>query len=70
MNESVLDRGIRVAIGVAMLIIGFGVVGGTAGTVIGIASVIPLLTGTVGFCPIYRVLGIRTNNSSDEKLAS
>ena len=26
----------------------------------GLVGLVPLLTGLVGFCPLYRVLGIRT----------
>lgn len=63
MNEGIVDRAIRVVLGIALLIIGFAAVGGTAGTIIGIVGFVPLLTGLVGFCPLYRVFGFRTNAS-------
>lgn len=65
MNEAGWDRIVRVVLGVALMIIGFGVVGGTGGTVLGIVAIVPLLTGIVGWCPLYTVLGIRTNGRRD-----
>lgn len=44
-----------------LLVVGFGVVGGTGGTVLGIVGLIPLVTGLVGHCPLYRVFKFRTN---------
>ncbi|MFC5499387.1 DUF2892 domain-containing protein [Caenimonas terrae] len=49
-----MDRSVRVAVGV--LLIGMalpGVIGPW-----GYIGVIPLLTGAVGFCPLYRLLGV------------
>lgn len=64
-NEGTIDRALRVALGVALLIIGFAVVGGTAGTIVGIVGLVPLLTGLAGWCPLYSVFGIRTTGSTD-----
>jgi hypothetical protein len=56
MNEGTIDRVLRVVVGVAILSLAF----------IGPQSpwaylgLIPLLTGVVGFCPAYALLGIRT----------
>jgi hypothetical protein len=55
-NESNLDRGLRVLIGLALLSLVF--VGPQ--TPIGWIGVIPLVTGLLGSCPIYRLLGINT----------
>ena len=68
-NEGLVDRIIRVALGVALLVVGFGVIGGTAGTVAGVVGLVPLLTGLVGWCPIYSLLGLRTNKASGEPAA-
>ncbi len=62
-NEGTVDRAIRVVLGIALLIIGFAAVGGTAGTIIGIIGLVPLLTGLVGWCPLYAVFGITTTNA-------
>ena len=55
-NEGVLDRGLRVVVGLAMISLVF--VGPQ--TVWGWIGLVPLITGLVGVCPIYSVLGIRT----------
>jgi hypothetical protein len=60
-NEAGWDRILRVLLGVALLVVGFAVVGGTLGVVLGVVGLVPLITGLVGYCPLYRVLHIRTN---------
>jgi hypothetical protein len=55
-NEGTLDRAIRVVLGVALLTL---TVAGPQ-TMLGLLGVVPLLTGIVGFCPLYRLVGIRT----------
>ena len=55
-NESNLDRTLRVVIGLVLLSLVF--VGPK--TPVGWIGVIPLITGLVGSCPIYRLLGINT----------
>lgn len=62
-NEASWDRILRVVLGVALLIVGFGVMDGTAGVVVGIIGFVPLITGLVGWCPLYSVLRIRTNHA-------
>jgi hypothetical protein len=56
MNEGALDRTVRIVLGIALL--SLTVVG--PHTLLGLIGVVPLLTGIVGFCPLYRVLGVRT----------
>ena len=58
-NENYLDRGLRVLVGVALLAL--AVTGQTAWGYIG---VLPLLTGLVGSCPAYRLLGVSTCRSA------
>jgi hypothetical protein len=61
-NESSMDRIIRVVAGLALLALGFsGMVTGTLGTVFKILGFVPLLTGLVGFCPFYSLLKFQTN---------
>lgn len=55
-NEGGLDRLLRVVVGLVMLALVF--VGPK--TQLGWIGVVPLLTGLVGFCPAYRILGINT----------
>ena len=62
-NEAGWDRVARVVLGVVLLVVGFGVLDGTLGVVVGVVALVPLLTGLVGWCPLYSVLGIRTNKA-------
>jgi hypothetical protein len=64
-NEAGWDRTARVVVGVVLLAVGFGVVGGTGGAVLGVVGLIPLVTGLVGYCPIYGVLHVRTNHPNE-----
>lgn len=64
-NEGTVDRAIRVVLGIALLIIGFAAIGGTAGTIVGLVGLVPLLTGLAGWCPLYSVLGIKTTGAAD-----
>ena len=57
-NESKLDRVLRVVLGIAILALTFF----GPKTLWGLVGFIPLITGAVGFCPIYRVLGISTHH--------
>jgi hypothetical protein len=62
-NEGMIDRAARVGLGIVLLIVGFGVMGGTGGVIVGLIGLVPLLTGLAGVCPIYSLLGIRTTES-------
>jgi hypothetical protein len=58
-NEATWDRALRMFAGLVLLYLGWaGVVGGTLGLVFKILGFLPLLTGAVGFCPVYRLFGI------------
>lgn len=54
-NVGTVDKWLRVALGVALIV--WAATGGPAWAWLGL---IPLLTGLFGFCPLYRLLGIRT----------
>lgn len=56
LNEGTLDRILRVALGVAILSLAF--VGPR--TPLGLLGAIPLVTGLLGSCPLYRLLGVST----------
>jgi hypothetical protein len=55
-NEGKVDRVIRVVLGLGLLATVF--VGPQSA--LGWLGVVPLVTGLVGFCPLYRLLGLRT----------
>ena len=60
-NVGILDRVIRVAISGGLLYLGLGVYGSsTLGIGLAIVSIIPLLTGLLGSCFLYSLLGIST----------
>ncbi len=62
-NESNVDRIIRVAAGVLLLALGWGgIVTGTVGTIFKFLGFVPLLTGLVGWCPAYALFKFRTNS--------
>jgi hypothetical protein len=60
-NQSNIDRIIRVVAGIVLLYLGFGgALGGTLAIVSDVVGVVLLLTGAVGFCPIYAALKLST----------
>ncbi len=66
-NEAVWDRIVRVAIGVALLYLGWsGIVEGGWGTFLQVFGFLPLATGLSGFCVLYRLFGVSTNGRTHE----
>ena len=64
-NESGWDRIARVALGMVLLYLGWsGTVDGGLGTALGVFGFVPLVTGLVGWCPLYAVFGWRTNGKT------
>jgi len=55
-NEAKWDRVIRVVLGIGLL--SLTVVGPQ--TWLGLLGLVPLVTGLLGFCPLYRVCGSST----------
>lgn len=55
-NEGTVDRVVRVVIGLGLLSLAF--VGPQ--TPWGYVGFVPLATGLIGFCPLYRLVGINT----------
>jgi hypothetical protein len=63
-NESGLDRIVRVVLGIVLLALYFtNVVAGGLGILFIVLGAIALLTGVVGFCPLYSLLKISTNKA-------
>lgn len=64
MNESNIDRIIRVIAALALLYLGLGgVLSGTLAIVADIVGGILLLTSAVGFCPLYALLKFSTRKN-------
>ena len=59
-NVGRVDRWIRIVIGVVLLSLVVFLSGGIRW--IGLIGLIPLITGLVGYCPIYSLLKIKTND--------
>ncbi len=60
-NVGGIERPIRIVLG--MLLIGMGVFGGLTGAAMGAVlavGAIALVTGVIGFCPAWTLLGINT----------
>lgn len=55
-NEGTIDRALRIIVGLGVLSLVF--VGPQ--TAWGWIGVVPLLTGLVGYCPVYSILGFNT----------
>lgn len=54
-NEGTIDRLLRVALGLGLLFVAV-----TGRGAWGYLGIVPLLTGALGTCPLYSVLGINT----------
>jgi hypothetical protein len=60
-NEGTVDRVVRVVLGVVLVAAwAFGGLSGTLAVVLGVIGIVLIGTGAVGFCPIYRLLGMST----------
>ena len=60
-NLSTLDRTVRVVLGALMLAAGWtGVAGGIWRAGCEVFGWVPLVTGVIGWCPIYALLGFST----------
>lgn len=57
-NVGTADRMIRVALGLALL--AFFVLSESSARWVGLVGIVPLLTGTLGTCPLYTLLGFST----------
>lgn len=55
-NVGTIDRAVRLVLGV----VGVGLVFFGPQTVWGWLGVVPLLTGAISFCPLYKIMGVCT----------
>lgn len=72
-NEGLIDRILRVALATVLLPVGLFLLGGSQGSVLGLViaglGAWVLITGLVGFCPLYIPLGINTLEKEKELIA-
>jgi len=63
-NENGVDRALRLILGIVLLVASYMWLGVAAGEITGIIAAIIgavlVLTGLVGFCPAYRLVGMST----------
>lgn len=65
-NVGATDRVLRFFVGLGVLGLGlFGPATGAAGVVAALTGVVLLLTSAAGYCPLYRLAGIRTAGRSE-----
>ena len=62
-NVGGLDRIVRIVLGLVLIAVGFAVLSGTGGTIVGLVGLIPLVTGLIGWCPLYLPFRFRTNRA-------
>ena len=62
-NVGGIDRILRFVLGVILAAAGFFVMSGTLGVVVGIIGLILLVTGAIGWCPLYVPLKFSTRKS-------
>ncbi len=61
-NMGKMDKMIRVIIALLIAILFYmDIISGTLGIVLMVAAIIFVLTSLINFCPLYAVLGIKTN---------
>jgi Protein of unknown function (DUF2892) len=59
-NEGTIDRALRVIVGAGLLVWFFLDQGTGALHYAKLIGIVPLLTGLVGTCPLYSILGVST----------
>ncbi|NNJ11861.1 DUF2892 domain-containing protein [Chloroflexales bacterium ZM16-3] len=60
-NEGTLDRDIRLVLGVLLMIPAVFILTGIFQIIVAVLAVVLFATAAMGFCPLYTVLGIKTN---------
>ena len=59
-NVGIIDRVLRIVVGLALIGVALGLFGPAYQTVWGWIGLIPLATGLVSWCPAYTIFGIKT----------
>ena len=71
MIEGTADRIVRIVAGIALLVRGWGeIVTGTLGTIFKFLGFVPLLTGLVGWCPLYAIGRFSTRGKNAKSAAA
>lgn len=68
-NEGTTDRALRIIVGAVMLALGWtGIAEGAMGAALSFLGFVPLLTGLVGWCPIYALFGVSTCPADNDRI--
>ncbi len=59
-NVASWDRIVRLVVGLALIVAGLWYLSGVGSWIAIIVGIILLVTGIVGFCPLYRLFGLCT----------
>ena len=59
-NVGRIDRIFRIVAGLVFILAGFFFLSGTLGIILGIVGIVFLLTGLLGWCPLYLLLHFST----------
>ena len=54
---SPFGRGLRILLGLVVIVVGLSIVGGTLGTILALVGIVPIAGGVLDFCIISAVLG-------------
>lgn len=69
-NESTTDRVIRAVVGVALVVAAFFVESNVLTVILGLLAAVAFFTAAVGFCPLYRLVGMSTAADSSTEVSS
>ncbi|MEU4711048.1 DUF2892 domain-containing protein [Nocardia salmonicida] len=56
--RSTVGRLARIAAGIAVIVVGLAVVGGTAGIIVAVIGLVPIAAGVFNFCLLGPVFGV------------
>ena len=59
-NEGTIDRLIRAIVGIIVLYFAYSSLSGVAGVISYIVGIALLITAAIGYCHLYKILGIST----------
>lgn len=66
-NEGTVDRVIRLILGIAVISIGFFFFDGLTKDLLLVVGIIILTTGAIGYCHLYKIIGINTLGKKKRK---
>lgn len=65
-NEGSLDRDIRLVLGILLMIPAVFMLQGIFQIIVALFAVVMFATAASGFCPLYTILGVKTNKGESQ----